>query len=74
MTTEAPETDNVIDLPVQKDPLPPAPETDEMIAFLQRVGPILLNVQGHAAKADEFAARLHERGIDYREYLGGSVD
>lgn len=50
-------------------PLPAPPSTDEMLTYLATVGPVLQDIAAHQDKANQFAARLHERGIDYRTGL-----
>jgi hypothetical protein len=40
-----------------------------MVAYLAQVAPILQDIPGHQDKANQYAARLHERGIDWRTGL-----
>jgi hypothetical protein len=51
------------------NPLPIPPTTEAMLGFLQLVTPILEDVEGHRSIANQYAARLQERGIDYRTGL-----
>lgn len=67
MTSDAP-----IDEAPADDPLPQPPSTEEIIEYLRMVSPILANVDAARMKAEQFATRLHERGIDFRDYLVGA--